>query len=250
MVFLVLLILLCISHVIQVQNAMRFDDFKVPSWGNFLILWLKGVYPMSKLPKESSIRIPSEWIILNIGYLFYICGYIKTDLSTSGDKVMLYLENKGVWWHSKCIWLALSTFGYYLTFYIATFIEAVCTGSFDFFPTSDIWVMEGLQMDFGIYLVQMLLMPVIVAYTIGLLQSVLELFISPIAALMICIGYMMGSLYWNSPVILCNYAMLYRNTAYMKEEGVDCRAGIILCMVLFVLLYFVGKSRIKKYEYI
>jgi hypothetical protein len=250
MAFLVLLILLCISHVIQIQDATRFEGFKEPSWGNFLILWLKGIYPISKLSKESSIKIPSEWIILNIGYLFYICGYIKTDLATSGDKVMLYLKNKGVWWHSKCIWLALTTVGYYLTFYIATLVEAVCTGSLEIVPTSDIWVMKGMQLDFGLYIVQLILMPVIVAYTIGLLQCVLELVVSPIPALMICIGYMMGSLYWNSPVILGNYAMLYRNTAYMKDGGVDCRTGIIICVVLFVLLYFVGRSRIKKYEYV
>lgn len=73
----------------------------------------------------------------------------------------------------------------------------------------------------------LLILPLLVSITLGLLQMLLSFIFSPIIGYMLSIVILVVSVYKESPLLIGNYSMMARNKLFMGD-GVDLAAGVVL----------------------
>lgn len=244
----ILLALVCGMEAGQAAECVKQKIYAEPSFGNYVIKWMRGIKPVQYTTRERQVAMPFEWLVLQIGYLMMIARYTAADLKQNGYKLFLRIGNKSTWWYGKCIWVMISTLLYYVIFYGILSGFAFFTGKFRLDATSEIWVGGIGKLTNPDGIIQIFLMPVLTGVVIGLGQILLELIFSPMVAIIINCGYMLASLYWCNPLLLGNYSMIERNSAFIGEKGVSSLTGVILSMAAMMVICFLGNKYIKMME--
>lgn len=244
----ILITIIGIMEARQAAECVEKNIYAQPSLANYLVQWMKGIKPIERSTDTRQVQIPSEWLVLQISYLIFVAGYAAMDLKKNSAHILLRSRRKITWWHGKCIWLFLSTILYYVLFYGIVIGFAGVTGSLTLKPTSEIWIGEMTDIVNRECLIQIFLLPVLISATVGMVQMLLELLISPVVSIVIMSGYMLASLYWTSPFLLGNYTMLYRNCYFIGEKGVAVQNGVVSCIVIMIFTGIAARSYIKRME--
>lgn len=243
-----LILLVCAMEAGQAAECVKQKFFTEPSFGNYLIKWMRGIQPIQYTNRERQMAMPFEWMALQMSYLILIAKYTATDLEQNGYKLFIRIGKKSIWWYGKCVWVFLSTLLYYGLFYGILSCFAIATGSLQLEPTSEIWVGGIGSFTNANGIIQIFLLPVLVSTVIGLGQIFLELVVSPVIAIIVSCGYLLASLYWCNPFLLGNYSMIERNSAFIGEKGVSSIIGVTLCVAAMMTICFLGNKYIKKME--
>ena len=106
---------------------------------------------------------------------------------------------------------------------------------------------EALEFLFGIPIAEMgraeiflswWLEPFLVSVALCLTEMVLSLLLEPAVALFVMLGYLTASVFWTTPGLLGNYAMLLRQDFWSGNRAVsfsNCMIGCVMCSVLALL---------------
>jgi hypothetical protein len=128
-------------------------------------------------------------------------------------------------------------------------VIAAISGSLSLVPTSGIWIGEFLYKGNADCIIMTFVLPVLVSFTIGLIQIVIELMTSPVIAIICMFGYLLSSAYWCNPFLLGNYSMFYRNSYYAGSSGVNTFTGMMICAILAIFAYVTGRVYMQHYEF-
>lgn len=245
----VLLLLLSMAQARQVRELVGSGVYSSPSFGNYLAVWLKGMDEMALHIKDvRQIALPVEWLMLQFNYMFLMVGYIQTDLKRGGCQLILRASGRRSWWISKCIWSAAATAVYYLMFYAILACISKTTGGLALMPQSEIWISDLEFPSERRFLFVIFVMLPVSSFTAGLAQILVELASSPAVALAAGCGYQFAVLYWSCPLLVGNYAMLYRSNRF-AGTGASLALGLCICIVFLLCIYAAGCYYVKRMEF-
>lgn len=113
---------------------------------------------------------------------------------------------------------------------------------------------ETLEFLFGIPIAEMgraeiflswWLEPFLVSVALCLTEMILSLLLEPAVALFVMLGYLTASVFWTTPILLGNYAMLLRQDFWSENGAVSFSNCMIGCVMCSVLVLFVGIRYIR-----
>ena len=95
--------------------------------------------------------------------------------------------------------------------------------------------------------VSVLLLPIIVSFSLCLCQMTVSLFIRPTLSFLAMAVIIISSVYFLSPALLCNYAMLIRTELFVSN-GVNIEIGYVYSFLFIILLMVFGLNFFKSYD--
>lgn len=246
---LVALLIILVGFVEMRQAVMCYEAglYELPSFGNYIVKWMQGMLPLQEAVQRQ-IKIPGEWLVLQVGYIFFLTGHCAKDLNKDGYQRILRSGGKIIWWKTKCVWIIVSTLLYYAMFLCLLAFFSLMTGGIQIRVTSEIW-MCGLQ--YGPELeciVMVFVLPIVGSMCIGFMQILLEIAFSPVIAIIFCSGYLLAGIYKNSVLFIGNTTMLFRNSFFLGEKGISTVHGLLVSVIAIILFYFMGKEKMKRWE--
>lgn len=199
--------------------------------------------------KGQPFRFPAIWMLILLLVLYIVLYYPYKDLMGFGRHVLVNARTRAAWWLSKCFWVILGVLIYFALYYAVIFLLCLLAGVTLSLTvsTSIFYAYVPPQLMAGQFaeqfLVELLVMPVLLAATLGLVQLTLSLIIKPFFSYCVSVAVLLVSAYYASPFLIGNYAMLLRsqrvvNNGVAWRSGIYMQLGIILFSVLLGLVIF------------
>ena len=237
--------LVCMTHLSQAAIYVEGGFGTQPSFGNYLIKWLRGMTELKQEQNSREVFIPCEWIVLQLSYMTIIAGYAGTNLRQCGYQIFLRSGSKLNWWRSKYIWLLGTTILYYLVFIGIVWSFAMASGNGTIQITSNLWVGQArLYHNWAVILIT----SVLANYAIGSIQLVLEIIATPIIAIVVTMGYCVAGVFWCQMAFVGNYGMLYRTDSLNGSNGLNSLLGMAISLLIILCTYIAGRIYIRKFE--
>lgn len=198
-------------------------------------------------------RFPMIWMLLYIVLAWITLEYAHNDLVDYGQQVLIRTNGRTMWWLSKCVWNACSVLGFFgviwltlLLFCLAAGYPITLTLHADLLGNILNASVTGTGSADVLLLATFLLTP-LVLMALNLLQMTFTMFVKPIAGFCITTALLILSAYQISPLLIGNYAMPMRSTAFLST-GVDLQTGILYALVLAGIAVAVGAVRFRHYD--
>lgn len=213
-------------------------------WGEYLMYCFMGAEPMDLMDTVEKSQLPVLWLTLTGGCLYLNLDYMLSDLSLTGQQIVVRSGSRREWFLSKCVWNLLSCGVYFLAVAATAALFALFTGG-ELSLRCDSAALDLLTQGAAgtralsplAALAASVLLPYLTVSALSLHQMTLCLVLRPILCFLLCEVVLLVSVYWSSPLILGNGAMGIRSGA-LTGGGVDpslvcgeCAALLLLCAV-------------------
>lgn len=199
---------------------------------------------------SSRFPIPFIWILTVGGCLFLNLDYLQSDLSITGQQILIRCGSRNRWFFSKCIWNVASTFLYFILTALSASILILCIGGkVSLSPTMPLvegFLMADRSLSIGINesAVLAVLLPLLSLAALNLLQMTLCLFVKPIVSFLLSIGVIVLSVYIPSPILIGNAAMTIRSKM-ITESGVPVLWNILFTFATVLLCIIIGSVHFR-----
>ncbi len=240
---------LFLFFIIGIDLSFRMFDSHLTIFDYFFYLFF-GMEEYINSP-GNQFRFPALWICLMILPSYITLYYPYKDLNGYGKIILLKMQNKKIWYLSKCVWIVFSTLLYFgLAFLVmicvSKFNKAIFTEgiSFDvitrFVPM--ITAETGLNFNEKGYIIIDFIhfsLPVFVSVTANIMQLFLSLFLKPYISFVLTVSYAVASTYYLKAFMFFNYGMIGRSSVFLSN-GVDFYLGLILSSIIILVSVLVG----------
>lgn len=210
--------------------------------GDCLLYLLRGEQAISFLSYGNhKIEVPVFWILLIATCPALHIDYFLGDLTSNGQQIIIRCQSRNRWMLSKCIWAMAGGLLYYLIVFVCAVVGCILMKqeiAFSMTPSVLNALLEMGIVSSGQVVFTAVLKPVIAFLSINLLQIMLQLFVHPIAAFLICCAVLLFSLYSPVQWIPCNCAIALRNIGLPfaeAESWIPIISGLvtqIICVIL------------------
>lgn len=224
----------------------------IPTFGDISFFIFAGMAEYIPQP-DQSFAFPLIWLLLYIVLLWLTLEYTNNDLTTSGQQLLIRTHGRTLWWLSKCVWNFLCVLCFFILIWGEVLLFCIARG----YPISlsmHAIFLESIipaQMDAKGYLLPQLfslfLVTPLVMYALSMFEMVLTLWVKPVASFAVTSGVLVVSAYKLSPLLIGNYAMPVRSSAFYSS-GVDATTGVFLAGILIILSIVVGIVRFRKLD--
>lgn len=212
------------------------------------LTWLFRGMPEYYAAETGRFELPVPWLMLH-GCLLLLAGfYPASDLTRSGGQILVRTGKRIYWLFGKAVWVFGTVIAYYCMLTAVLVLCALLTGGIACSGEA-MKFLYGVDMD-GMGGVEIFLSwwvePLLVSMALCLTEMVLSLVLGPVLALFLMLGYLTASVFWTSPLLLGNYAMLLRQDFLSGHESLsffNCLTGCIGCIVVILA---VGCGYMKK----
>ncbi|MDD3278020.1 MAG: hypothetical protein PHG16_03950 [Lachnospiraceae bacterium] len=198
--------------------------------------------------RESQFQLPVLLMMFQLFMLFTIGSYPKQDICGYGRNVFLESGSRKRWWGSKCVWLCVNIMVYYV---LAIFILAICLwvqGSPVSFKVTDSMTFQQVGKNTVSFFGNLLLLPLLVSETMGILQLFIGVFLRPIWGYGVSIALLVISAYKVNPLLIGNYFMMARNRYFSLDGKLSMTEGSIVCLILFLGIMILGSWMMGRYD--
>ena len=237
------------------ENLRAFSQHRL-SIGDMFAYMMGGILPVDMESLTDSFQFPIRWLLPHVLILYITLPYAVADISKQGLQILIRTGKKTYWWLSKCIWNMVTVATCCLVYDGVICLFAILTGkskdvilNAEFFEKEFNAVLLNQQISAEEFVVAFLLMPMLVCMSMSLLQMLITLFIHPICAYCIVLGYYIVGAYYVSPVFISNYAMGTRN-AVMGAYNFTSMTGVCLCGSVIFLCISLGMTRIRQMDFL
>ena len=230
-----------------------------PSFMDFMLYVFKGKIFIF-IDNRTRYEIPFMWLTTQMMALYIVGSYASDDRTRTGQQYLLRCTHTSSWYIGKLFYSIVSVGLFYLEICILGFLFTVPFSKQVFTLHSDLILMSTnihierhTQLD--IYR-SVFVMPCLTAMVLGQMFIVLQLVIKPSYSYIASLFYILCSDYYPSSFLIGNYSMIVRNVQENTEHGevltkcFDPVSGILLEISISILLIFLGKLILKKYDYL
>lgn len=212
------------------------------------LTWLFRGMPEYFAAETGRFELPVPWLLLHGGLLFLVGFYPFYDLTRSGGQAFIRSGRRRYWLFAKAAWIVCTVTAYYICLTLLLVFFACITGGM----SSSSEVMSFL---YGVSVEKMggadiflawWAEPFLVSLGLCLTEMVLSLVLEPAPALFFMLVYLTASVFWTSPWLLGNYAMLMRQDFWSGKESIsftNCLAG---CAAWSVAVLGAGSRMLRK----
>ncbi|MDD2362654.1 MAG: hypothetical protein PHH84_06840 [Oscillospiraceae bacterium] len=202
-------------------------------------------------PSENSkFVIPGFWLLLQVYFSYLVSFWPYTNISGHGHQVLLRCQSRWKWWIGKCLWVGMSTIGYYL---IGAVTLLLCVwlngGQADLNVHNDILSAFQIPMDgyTASWLLGIFILPVLASLTLGMIQLVLQFCVGPMITLIIAVAILVSSAFFSNPLLIGNQAMIWRY-AFITPHEIDFLPSLIIDAILIIAAFILGGWRFSRYD--
>lgn len=220
------------------------------AWLDCISGYFRGIIEASRMKQVQSFRIPIEWFLFHIGYLFFVVRYPVQDYTKRGYQFLIRSGNKGIWWLSKCLWVIGTAVGYCFLFYSITFLWNQLLGREIIWQQSDRWGFALGNYSIGKIIWLLFGIPILVSIALSTFTLFLSFFWSQAGAVIGTITILIASAYWKHPWLIGNYTMLYRYDFAEGKWEEQLFYGTIICIGIPILCGLFGYFCFYKKEWI
>lgn len=218
---------------------------------NIFFFLFQGKEPFSP-ELGNAFVFPVIWLFIFLFSAYITLDYPFRNLTEQGIYVITRIRNRTYWWFSKCIFVFCSTLLYFFVLYFTVWIFCRVFGiniSFQFaeYINVEILNMELASVTRKQVIMVLMVLPVMTSLAINFIQLFLGLFIERIYCFLITTFILFASTYFQTPVLIGNYAMVKRSV-FCVEGGMTIVCGVLINISLVVLCIIIGARRIKKYD--
>ena len=195
---------------------------------------------------DTQFNIPFLWFVFMIIPSFLIGDYAISDLNAYGIHMIVKSRSKVLWWISKTIWCFVSVVVYFVMIFFTIGIYAYITER-PLVNGTETWgeyVGVYSEIEMGTLVMHGVMGPFLTILSLCMLQMVLSLVVGSLVSYVTIISYIILSAYITSPVFIGNYAMLFRNRAYMSD-GLDFNIGVCIEVFVIILSFVAGLFILK-----
>lgn len=211
---------------------------------------IQCLYTMLKGSNTSFLRIPYLYLIFNM-YIIYIFSYYPFKNMTNLDiQFILRHQNRNKWWIGKCMWSIFSIISFYVLGLIMFLITDLINRNILNKKVNDNLIHEYTNKLSNKRIIIIVITAIIISISIHMLQMVISVVFSKMAALITIIFLYIISIYKSGHLLLGNYLMILRYISLDGEMAVNEYTGMIIGIGLIVLSVIVGCVFVKKVEYI
>ncbi len=184
--------------------------------------------------------MPTLWVLFHMIYLFQVGQYPTENLNGFGKQIILKINNKKLWFFSKCAWLLFSAVFYYLLLACGIIIYRLLKGKLVFFKFSDL-SLHLFSVDLRLFsnvqiILWLTIIPILVLFCLGLLQMIISINIATIFGTLISFALIISSAYFYLPIFIGNYAMLKRTNTVIGGFVNLPNAFIIISIYILILI--------------
>lgn len=240
-------ILVSISFSLEMSSWMDLSDATL---GDQLIYTFAGMKEYIPSPEEA-FRFPVLWVLLYALILLTPLRYMTEDLLGFGQKNMVCLKSRIVWWLSKCAGNLCTSFFAFVLCFATMILSVLIRGSRLELAVSPQILMMVETGDCLIppeqwkIAVEVCFVPFLVGMALCIFQMMLSLMFKPIFSYILMIILLIGSAYYQSPYLIGNYAMAIRSRQIIAN-GVDPRVGILFSYGVITMSVVAGILMIRK----
>lgn len=222
------------------------------SWMDYLLGCFKGLPPQMSL---DTFSFPIQWFLVMAGSLFVNLDYPLNDLTRAGQQVIIRSVSKRGWFLSKCAWNLLSCAVYILLGALTALVFALATGGSITFTSTPAF-RENILEIYGTNaptaaqtLIAAVGLPLLTLIALNMLQMVLCLLIKPVFSFLICVSLLVVSLFWASPYVPGNGAMVLRSSL-LTEGGQEPVTVLLACFAVIGICIIVGMIRFNRMDHL
>ncbi len=240
-------ILVSVSFFSEMMNWM---DLSEATLGDQLVYIFSGMKEYIPSPNVG-FHFPALWVLLYALILFSSLRYMTEDLLGFGQKNMVCLKSRIIWWLSKCVGnICTSLFSFSLCFITTIVSVLICRSRMELTVSAQILMIVDvgdclIQPEQWKIMVEVCFMPILVGATLCILQMMLSLVLNTVLSYILMIILLIGSAYYQSPYMIGNYAMVIRSRQIIAN-GVEPITGALFCCGLIALSVVAGIMIIRK----
>lgn len=225
--------------------------------GEHILCFFMGAAPFDISADNRYLQFPVVWIMEISVLLLVNINHMDNIFSCCGYQLVVRSGSRRRCWMAKFLSLFITCTIQLAVLYIAIAILAlICGAELTFyvspefaeilFPNSNEELMSSIS---GSGLTLVMLLPALTILAINHIQCLLRLYMKPVISFFISVCILLASLYFFSPLLIGNYAMLARVVPFLSD-GMRPWHGIISNIVVILLAYIVGTVRISKMDFI
>lgn len=197
------LLTVLVASIPLIQYFQRLSFLNISgTLGDCLLYLFRGEQAISFLSYgNQKIEVPILWILLIVTCPALHIDYFLGDLTSNGQQIIIRSQSRKSWMLSKCIWAMVGGFLYNLIILACAVVGcALMKQEFSFSMTPSVanTLLEMGIVPSGQVIFTAVLKPLITFPSINLLQIMLQMFVHPIVAFLICFVGLLFALY--SPV--------------------------------------------------
>lgn len=225
------------------------------------LTWLFSGMPEYFVVETGRFELPVPWLMLQGCLLFLVGFYPANDLMRSGGQAFVRSGRRRNWLLGKAVWVAATVTVYYVCLTVVLML-GVLLAEGGTLPAKgqaliEEWFIgspEALEFLFGVPIAEMggaeiflswWLEPFLASVALCLAEMALSLLLEPAVALFVMLGYLTASVFWTTPVLLGNYAMLLRQDFWSGNGAVSFSNCVMGCVMCSVLALFAGSRYVR-----
>lgn len=205
---------------------------------------------------DKAFIFPIIWMVYFVLVLVSTLSYPISNINGFGNKILVKCKQRVNWWYAKCVCNICCNILYLgLIFIIIMLFCSTNNIPFNLQINDEIQsTLFELNMNTSlnkgsILPTNALLLIALVTILVSLLQMVLSLWVKPIYSFLIICTLLLASAYFQSIVLIGNFAILLRHN-WINNDGINWSIGIPLTIILIASLIIIGAIRFKKYNII
>lgn len=238
----------CYDGWIRISNAEL-----VGSWMDYLMACFKGILPLSG--GMEGFEFPILWFLIMGGHLILDLDYPLNDLTEAGRQVIIRCGSKKGWFLSKCVWSLLSS-GLYLLLGAGTaLLFALATGGAGCLVNTPavtgraLMIVGQTDLTAAQAVMAAVVLPYLTIAAFGLLQMALGLLMKPIFAFLTCVCILVVSMFFSTPLIPGNGAMVARSSI-LTEGAVPAGTAALVCLAVILGSVIAGVIRFQYMDHL
>lgn len=237
------LLTVLITSIPLIQYFQRLHFYNISgTLGDCLLYLFRGEQAISYLSYGNyKIEVPIFWILLIATCPALHIDYFLGDLTSNGQQIIIRCQSRNRWMLSKCLWAMAGGFLYDLIIIVCAMVGCILMKQeivFSMTPSVADNLLEMVIVPSGQVVFTAILKPFIALISINLLQIMLQLYINPIAAFLICFAALLFSLYSPLQWLPCTGAIALRNIFLPIADAkswIPIIAGLVTQIVCVIL---------------
>lgn len=224
-------------HAYQTGQHLQFWDMYFELWEGVPI-YIKG--------RTSEFKLPVLIVFTQTLMLFLVGSYPRREMQGYGKYEFLYTSRRK-WWFSKCAWVFSNILLFYVLLMLILVIPVLVQEksiSFLSLDSTSIFMASGRNR--AQILLNVVFLPFLVSETLGMIQTFISIFLKPIYGYVISEAIIVVSAYKLNPLLIGNYMMMLRNRFFVPEANIGLREGVMTCLSVYILFFYIGCKLIRK----
>lgn len=218
---------------------------------NFLFYLFQGKEAFSP-ELGNAFVFPVVWLFIFLLSAYVTLDYPFQNLNEQGIQVITRMQNRKLWWLSKCAWVGCCTILHFAICYLTALLFCLVFGidiSFQYaeYVNVDILDMELEQCTKAQVIMLVILLPVITSIAINIFQLCMGFFFQRIYCFLFISLVLFASTYFQTPVAIGNFAMVKRSI-YCVENGMRLTDGLFITSAIIVTGILFGCMMIKHFD--